>query len=78
MSGYADANTTLASAEPSGGSSYVSGRWDQAQRGGVCEIVRRRLEAAAGPAQALEAEVILWEILALRKIVSVMLYGPGD
>ena len=33
------------------------------------------LEAAAGPAQALEAEVILSEILALRKIVINVLYG---
>ena len=33
------------------------------------------LEATAGPAQALEAEVILGEILALRKIVINLLYG---
>jgi hypothetical protein len=33
------------------------------------------LDAAAGPAQAPEAEVILSEILALRKIVINLLYG---
>ena len=33
------------------------------------------LDAVAGPAQAPEAEVILSEILALRKIVINLLYG---
>jgi hypothetical protein len=55
---------------------YAQGEKSAARRGQtLSEWCRQALLEAAGPAQQPEAEVILSEILALRKIVINLLYG---